>query len=61
VTMNRNEKWICTNPNCRNERIASEPSLERPRCTCGFPMRRPYEKPILQKFVPCRDRSTTID
>lgn len=59
--MNLNEKWICTNPNCRDEAMVSKASLERPRCTCGFPMRRPYERPILQKFVSRADTSTTPD
>jgi hypothetical protein len=53
--MHRGQKWCCANKACRAEIVVTRKSNLRrtdpPRCGCGFPMKREYEKPLVRKVL----------
>jgi|HubBroStandDraft_2_1064218.scaffolds.fasta_scaffold00851_15 hypothetical protein len=53
--MRKGQKWRCTNRACRAEMVvigtSKLPHTAPPRCGCGSPMKRQYEKPMVRKII----------
>lgn len=56
MTMREDQRWICSNPNCRREVYvmfaAASGGGALPKCSCGSPMKKPYTPPSLTQARP---------
>ena len=58
------ERLRCSNPECQLQVIVTDLGIGKstetlPRCACGFPMKKYYEKPRVTRVKLVRDASTT--
>jgi hypothetical protein len=56
MIMSEGDRWICLNPACGREIIVLQTVgtdvRTNPKCTCGFPMKKPYSVPEFRTIHP---------